>query len=70
MFGALAANQEPLTAWTAGDVAHRIVRIDFQVSLVRPGDLSTGRHAKDVEVRSIYAPRTEVLADRKCTRTQ
>ncbi|MGV8875199.1 MAG: hypothetical protein ACOH2Q_21895 [Rhodococcus sp. (in: high G+C Gram-positive bacteria)] len=78
---ALAAAIEGLTAWTADDVAHRIVRIDLsaevasvarsagllEAALDRLGDSPSGHLAKDAEVQAIYARRTEALADRQRT---
>ncbi|WP_042938926.1 hypothetical protein [Rhodococcus sp. AW25M09] len=78
---ALATVIEGLTAWTADDVAHRIVRIDLsaevasvarsagllEAALHRLGDSPSGHLAKDAEVQAIYARRTEALADRQRT---
>ncbi len=77
----LAAEVTRLDAWTAVDVAHRIVRIDLtsevasvarsagllQAALDRLGKPPTGHLAQDEEVQTIYRERTVALADRQRT---
>lgn len=78
---ALATAIEGLAAWTADDVAHRIVRIDLsaevasvarsagllQAAFDRLGGPPSGHLANDAEVQAMYARRTEALADRQRT---
>lgn len=77
----LAAEVSGLEAWTAIDVAHRIVRIDLSSEVVsvarsagqleaafkRLGPPPTGHLADDAEVQKIYRERTDALADRQRT---
>ncbi|MGB7363191.1 MAG: hypothetical protein WA931_09155 [Rhodococcus sp. (in: high G+C Gram-positive bacteria)] len=75
----LAAAVEDLDAWTADEVAHRLVRIDLadevsavarsayllESAIARLGAAPTGHLADDDEVMRIYRSRTEALADRQ-----
>lgn len=77
----LAAEVSGLEAWTAIEVAHRIVRIDLstevasvassagqlETAFTRLGASPTGHLADDPEVQRIYRERTDALADRQRT---
>lgn len=77
----LASEVSGLEAWTAIDVAHRIVRIDLssevasvarsagqlEAAFKRLGAPPTGHLADDPEVQKIYRERTDALADRQRT---
>lgn len=78
---ALATEVIGLEAWTAIDVAHRIVRIDLssevtsvarsagllEAAFDRLGAPPTGHLADDPEVQTMYRARTDALADRQRT---